>query len=506
MTIIQSLWIGNTLSNIEIYSLKSFINTGHTVHLYIYNEIDNIPDGVVVKDGNDILPQNLIFKIKESVAPFADVFRYKLLYEKGNYWSDLDMICTRHFDFGDEYIFSSERTIQRGAYKSKKDYVANIGVLKAPLHSEFYNELYTKCLNNVLDNKERHYTHYMTLMRKQIEKYGFEKYVKPPETFCGLNWWHSKDMFYNKPFKAKYGVEPQGDLFENYSIHLWRHLVVDKYKMNVDDNYNSNSLWEKIKRYTDIDYVIAIPSYKRAETLKKKTLRVLGEYDIPKNKINIFVANDEEYEIYKKTLPDGYNIIIGELGMGNIRNFISNYFDSGKYIFNIDDDISKFIKLDTDKYEGKATAIPFTGDGLDKFIKDGFRECLRKKLNLFGIYPVDNPFFMSRRISYDLRYIIGSAWGCVNGDIRVSMDDKEDFERTIKYYIQDGGVIRYCNVSVVSSYYREKGGMQETRTNERILQSAQRLVKIYPKLCSLYLGKKNGFAEVKLNDKSSVKN
>ena len=59
MTIIQTLWIGNSLSNIEIYSLKSFLNTGHIVHLYIYNEIDNIPDGVVVKDGNEILPENI---------------------------------------------------------------------------------------------------------------------------------------------------------------------------------------------------------------------------------------------------------------------------------------------------------------------------------------------------------------------------------------------------------------------------------------------------------------
>ena len=81
------------------------------------------------------------------------------------------------------------------------------------------------------------------------------------------------------------------------------------------------------------------------------------------------------------------------------------------------------------------------------------------------------------------------------------MDDKEDFERTIKYYIQDGGLIRYCNISVVSSYYREKGGMQETRTNERILKSAEKLVETYPNLCSLYLGKKNGFAEIKLRDK-----
>ena len=34
-----------------------------------------------------------------------------------------------------------------------------------------------------------------------------------------------------------------------------------------------------------IDYKIAIPSYKRPETIKKKTLRVLREYNIDPEKI-----------------------------------------------------------------------------------------------------------------------------------------------------------------------------------------------------------------------------
>ena len=45
-----------------------------------------------------------------------------------------------------------------------------------------------------------------------------------------------------------------------------------------------------------IDYEIAIPSYKRPETIKKKTLKVLEGHNIPPEKINIFVANEEEFD------------------------------------------------------------------------------------------------------------------------------------------------------------------------------------------------------------------
>ncbi|NBO60974.1 MAG: hypothetical protein EBU82_08395 [Flavobacteriia bacterium] len=50
------------------------------------------------------------------------------------------------------------------------------------------------------------------------------------------------------------------------------------------------------------DYIVAIPSYKRTETLKEKTLAVLQRYKIPASKIFIFVADKEEEENYRKAL------------------------------------------------------------------------------------------------------------------------------------------------------------------------------------------------------------
>ena len=73
MEVIQSLWIGTKLSNLEKLSIKSFIDNGHTYHLYTYAEVKNIPEGVIVKDGNEILPKNrkplALFQFSTTLSP-----------------------------------------------------------------------------------------------------------------------------------------------------------------------------------------------------------------------------------------------------------------------------------------------------------------------------------------------------------------------------------------------------------------------------------------------------
>ena len=53
------------------------------------------------------------------------------------------------------------------------------------------------------------------------------------------------------------------------------------------------------------DYVVAIPSYKRPDTLKNKTLKVLQKYKIDPKKIVVFVADKEQEKIYREALPKG---------------------------------------------------------------------------------------------------------------------------------------------------------------------------------------------------------
>ena len=108
------------------------------------------------------------------------------------------------------------------------------------------------------------------------------------------------------------------------------------------------------------DYVVAIPSYKRAETLRDKTLSVLAEYKIPASKIYVFVADKEQEELYRSVLkPDSYgHMIIGVPGMANIRNFITEYFPVGKRIINMDDDIKGFLEFSSTSRRHPSRSIP----------------------------------------------------------------------------------------------------------------------------------------------------
>ena len=55
----------------------------------------------------------------------------------------------------------------------------------------------------------------------------------------------------------------------------------------------------------------------------------------------------------------------------------------------------------------------------------------------------------------------------------MTLDDKEDVERTLECYRLHGGVIRFWDHNVETKYYRTQGGMQVTRTVDRVLKSAQ---------------------------------
>ncbi|MCF8323269.1 MAG: hypothetical protein K9I26_09045, partial [Flavobacterium sp.] len=105
LPIIQSLWIGDTLSLNEQLCITSFLFHGHEFHLYTYGTIKNVPDDTIIKDANRIIPSDKIFKYRKgSYAGFADWFRYKLLFEKGGFWVDTDVICMKPFLFDSNII------------------------------------------------------------------------------------------------------------------------------------------------------------------------------------------------------------------------------------------------------------------------------------------------------------------------------------------------------------------------------------------------------------------
>jgi hypothetical protein len=249
------------------------------------------------------------------------------------------------------------------------------------------------------------------------------------------------------------------------------------------------------------DYIIAIPSYKRAETLRDKTLTTLKEHRIPAERIHVFVATPEEKDRYAKTLEAGTygKLIVAIPGMAAVRNFITGYYPVGQRIVNIDDDIKGFLEFSE---TARRHEMPLRN--LDGFIKRAFAQSQKTGFRLWGIYPVPNGFFMrAGEPSTDLKYIIGAFWGITNPGLdvlKVTIDDKEDYLRSLIMYVADGGVLRFRDIAPKTAYYKEAGGMQEERTMNRVTKSAEALHKAFPDLTKLNATKKSGFLELRLRD------
>ena len=230
---------------------------------------------------------------------------------------------------------------------------------------------------------------------------------------------------------------------------------------------------------------IAIPSYKRSEILIAKTIPLLKRYGIRDEEIDVFVANDDEYNIYETLLSKDINIVVGEVGMKNIRLFMCQYYNEGEEIVYMDDDIDKIERMIIVNDKKILEEI----DDLRKLIDDGFTLCKKHQYKNWGVYPVHNAYFMNNKITTDLKYIIGCFYGVINDrecEERI-VSHGEDYERTIRYYLKYNGVIRLNDITIKTKYFA-KGGMDAEYNGERekhISSELHNLKDKYPDMMTL---------------------
>ena len=243
--IIQSLWIGPLLSNLEIMSMKSFIQNKHTYHLYTYDVVDNIPDGVIIKDGNDILDKSEIFTYTNgSHSAFSNLFRYMLLYKKGGYWVDTDIVCNKPFTFDKDYLFITEPDV---------NYTVNIltpSVLKAPKDNEYYRfaiECCYKCKEAVLQGRMKWGMGPFTV-KLLVEKYRLHQYMVRWDTFMTCFCFHFPSMV-NPNYKPHpLIISKPSEIPENMiGVHFWNECF-RRNKLDKNATFDKNSLYEFFKK------------------------------------------------------------------------------------------------------------------------------------------------------------------------------------------------------------------------------------------------------------------
>jgi hypothetical protein len=252
--VVQSLWIGPELSAIEQLAINSFLKNGHEFHLYTYDKVKNIPEGTTIKDANEIINSSEIFLYKKSYATFADWFRWELIYKKGNFWVDMDVICLKPFDFKDELIYGFE-----------SDYRVPQTVIKFPKGHEIAKYMAYRC-------KQPFNIFYEDPFRIKLKKFCmkyflFKKkgdigwgYAGGPRGFTEVL--KNKDLLkLAKPFTYFYPIhvscaksifdltfKNNPDFLKNsYALHCWNNYLKD-HGINKNKTFEKESLIETLKR------------------------------------------------------------------------------------------------------------------------------------------------------------------------------------------------------------------------------------------------------------------
>jgi hypothetical protein len=175
MKVVNSLWIGKELSAMELLTIQSYIDFGFDFQLWCYDDISNLPSKVLVKDANQIIPASKIFSYqkknkfghgKGSVSGFSDLFRYKLLYDEGGIWTDMDITCLANFNVKEDYFFR---------YHHQIGLVGNF--MKTPKNAQ----LMLFCYDETLKQVNEHNTNWLLpiqILKSGIYQYHLEHFVQ----------------------------------------------------------------------------------------------------------------------------------------------------------------------------------------------------------------------------------------------------------------------------------------------------------------------------------------
>lgn len=242
---IHLLWIGSHLSLLEKLCLASFTSLGYTCWLWAYDEdlSAQVGHGVLVKDAREIIPEDQVFRYsfgnefghgKGSYAGFSDLFRYKVLYEFGGWWSDMDITCLRPLPEGNPYVFR------------KHDVLPVVGnLIKVPPASPLMSACYDRSLRSV-HAKNRDWLLPVKILNEEIERLDLLPFR---QNFTNPDRWE-----YVRYFRAHTANLPAHWCAFHWMNEEWRAR-----KLSKDEVYSGSMLHQLCSRF-EVPIPVIIPS------------------------------------------------------------------------------------------------------------------------------------------------------------------------------------------------------------------------------------------------------
>jgi hypothetical protein len=132
---VGTLWIGGPLSWMEQLCLKSFVDKGQKITLFSYEDIPNVPEGVIRRNGREIIDTEDFIKYekKDSYALFADLFRLHMIQQcPSMIWIDTDVYCHQPMTYDVDFVFG---------YELPGEHRVNNAILGLPANSEMLRQM-----------------------------------------------------------------------------------------------------------------------------------------------------------------------------------------------------------------------------------------------------------------------------------------------------------------------------------------------------------------------------
>jgi hypothetical protein len=210
-----------------------------------------------------------------------------------------------------------------------------------------------------------------------------------------------------------------------------------------------------------MQYKVAIRSYNRSNILKECTLSLLKKYNFEESKIFIFVGDMNQLEEYQKVIKGSYNFVVGKVGIANIDNFITDYFDEGERVICLDDDITGLFEVE--KYKDPKSKREIVS--IEEYFEYGFNSLDKLGLYCFSINVISNYLFLSNYpfVTIGPQMVPGCCYGIINRkDIRITYNHLDDSQRTALILEKDQSILKFTRATLKVDYGKLSGGLQSS--------------------------------------------
>lgn len=251
---IQMLWIGGVLSRLEVMCLRSFVAQGHPVLLYTYDASINAPVGVQLMDASEVVSADLVPRPNTqaftvgSPSSFSNYFRYHLLYARGGWWADCDVVALKPWVGFPSVVIASTRELDYGI-------IANTYAMHFPPG----HDIMRACLDALGDEDPRKLEFGTTgplLVNKILGPDGVRTHSQSPSVFGPVPW-NASEQFVRPLWKRftlsewnqrlRYSHLSCSFTKKTVAVHLWNAT----WRANGRDknrHYARSCLYEKLQR------------------------------------------------------------------------------------------------------------------------------------------------------------------------------------------------------------------------------------------------------------------